>query len=143
MVSAAVLAKERGMVVEEATRTQDGAFESYVRLTVRTDQYDRSVAGTVFSDGRPRIIQVRDIDMEFELAPHMLFVRNTDKPGFIGRFGTVLGEAGVNIATLNLGRDKPGGDAICMVAVDEPVSDEVLERVRKLPQVVRVNRLKF
>ncbi|MGE5512164.1 MAG: phosphoglycerate dehydrogenase [Bacteroidota bacterium] len=143
MVSAAVLAKERGMVVEESTRTQDGAFESYVRLTVRTDQYDRSVAGTVFSDGRPRIIQVRDIDMEFELAPHMLFVRNTDKPGFIGRFGTVLGEAGVNIATLNLGRDKPGGDAICMVAVDEPVSDEVLERVRKLPQVVRVNRLRF
>lgn len=143
MVSAVLLARERGVVVEETTRTQDGAFESYVRLTVRTDQYDRSVAGTVFSDGRPRIIQVRDIGMEFELAPHMLFVRNADKPGFIGRFGTVLGEAGVNIATLNLGRDKPGGDAICMVAVDEPVSDEVLAKVRALPQVVRVNRLKF
>jgi D-3-phosphoglycerate dehydrogenase len=143
MVSATLLAKERGIVVEETTRTQDGAFESYVRLTLRTDQYDRSVAGTVFSDGRPRIIQVRDIDMEFELAPHMLFVRNSDKPGFIGRFGTVLGEAGVNIATLNLGRDKPGGDAICMVAVDEPVGDDVLDRVRALPQVVRVNRLKF
>jgi D-3-phosphoglycerate dehydrogenase len=73
----------------------------------------------------------------------MLFIRNADKPGFIGRFGTVMGEAGVNIATLNLGRDKPGGDAICMVAVDEPVPEEVLARIRALPQVVRVTRLEF
>ncbi|HEU4381026.1 MAG TPA: phosphoglycerate dehydrogenase [Hyphomicrobiaceae bacterium] len=143
MVSAALNAKERGIRLEEVTRGQDGAFESYIKLTVRTDEYDRSLAGTVFSDGRPRIIQVRDIGMEFELAPHMLFVRNADKPGFIGRFGMVMGEAQVNIATLNLGRDKPGGDAICIVAVDEPVSDEVMAKVRALPQVVRVNRLAF
>ena len=69
MVSAAINAKERGMRLEEVTRGQEGAFESYIKLTVKTDEYDRSVAGTVFSDGRPRIIQVRDIDMEFELAP--------------------------------------------------------------------------
>jgi D-3-phosphoglycerate dehydrogenase len=143
MISAASNAKERGIRLEEVTRGRDGAFGSYVRLTVSTDAYERSLAGTVFSDGRPRIIQVRNIDMEFELAPHMLFVRNADKPGFIGRFGTVMGEAGVNIATLNLGRDKPGGDAICVVAVDEPVSEDVLRKVRQLPQVVRVNRLEF
>ena len=143
MVSAAVSARERGMRLEELTRGQEGAFESYIRLTVQTEKYDRSVAGTVFSDGRPRIIQVRDIDMEFELAPHMLFIRNADKPGFIGRFGMVMGEAGVNIATFNLGRDKPGGDAICMVAVDEPVAEEVLAKIRALPQVVRVKPLEF
>ena len=143
MVSAAISARERGMQVEEVTRGQDGAFESYIRFTVRTDKYERSVAGTVFSDGRPRVIQVRDIDMEFELAQRMLFIRNEDKPGFIGRFGTLMGEAGLNIATLNLGRDKPGGDAICMVAIDEPASDEVLARIRALPHVVRVNRLEF
>jgi D-3-phosphoglycerate dehydrogenase len=97
----------------------------------------------VFSDGRPRIIQVRDIDMEFEVAPRMLFIRNADKPGFIGKFGMLMGEAGLNIATLNLGRDKPGGEAICMVAIDEPVSDEVIAKVRELPQVKRVNRLEF
>jgi D-3-phosphoglycerate dehydrogenase len=143
MVSAAIMARERGMRLEEVTRGQDGAFESYIRLTVKTSAYERSVAGTVFSDGRPRIIQVRNIDMEFELAPHMLFVRNADKPGFIGHFGTVLGDARVNIATLNLGREKPGGDAICIVAVDEPVSEAVLAAVRALPQVVRANRLAF
>jgi D-3-phosphoglycerate dehydrogenase len=143
MVSAAASARERGIKLEETTRSQEGAFGSYIRLTVLTDQYDRSVAGTVFSDGRPRIIQVRNIDMEFELAPRMLFIRNADKPGFIGKFGMLMGEAGLNIATLNLGRDKPGGDAICMVAVDERVSDEVLEKIMALPQVVRVNRLEF
>ena len=143
MVSAAASARERGMRLEETTRGQEGAFESYMKLTVKTDEYERSVAGTVFSDGRPRIIQVRDIDMEFEVAPRMLFVRNADKPGFIGRFGMLMGEAGLNIATLNLGRDRPGGEAICMVAIDEPVTDEVLAKVRALPQVKRVNRLEF
>ena len=143
MVSAGANARERCMQIEEVTRGQQGALESYIRLTVRTPEYDRSVAGTVFSDGRPRIIQVRDIDMEFEIAPRMLFIRNQDKPGFIGKFGMLMGEAGLNIATLNLGRDKPGGEAICIVAVDEPVSDEVIAKVRALPQVKRVNRLEF
>ena len=143
MVSAAANAKDRGIVVEEVTRGQEGAFESYIKLTVRTDRYDRSVAGAVFSDGRPRIVQVRDINMEFELAPHMLFIRNADKPGFIGHFGTLMGEADVNIATLNLGRDRPGGDAICMVALDEPVTDAILSKIRALPNVVRAHRLAF
>jgi D-3-phosphoglycerate dehydrogenase len=143
MVSAAAVAKERGIQVEETTKGQDGTYESYIKLTVVAEKFERSVAGTVFSDGRPRIIQVRDINMEFEVTPHMLFVRNSDKPGFIGKFGMVMGEAGVNIATLNLGRDKPGGDAICLVSTDEAVAESVLAKVKALPMVLRVNRLQF
>jgi D-3-phosphoglycerate dehydrogenase len=143
MVSAVSLAEQRGIRIETTTRGQDGTYESYVKLTVKTEQYDRSVGGTVFSDGRPRFIQVRDIDMEFELSPHMLFVRNADKPGFIGRFGVLMGEAEVNIATFNLGRDKPGGNAICLVALDEPIPDAVLSKVNALPQVIRARRLAF
>ena len=143
MVSAVSLAEERGVRIETTTFGQAGAYESYIKLTVKSDAYDRAVGGTVFADGRARFIQVRDINMEFELTPHMLFIRNDDKPGFIGRFGNVMGEAGVNIATLNLGRDKPGGDAICLVSVDEPISDAVLSQVKALPQVIRANRLKF
>ncbi|HKZ96389.1 MAG TPA: phosphoglycerate dehydrogenase [Hyphomicrobiaceae bacterium] len=143
MVSAPVLAKERGILIEEVSRGKAGMFESSLRLTVRMPQHERSLAGTLGAGGRPRIIEVRDIPMDFELAPHMLFVRNLDKPGFIGRIGTLLGEAGVNIATFNLGREKAGGDAICMVAVDEPVSDLVLAEVRALPHVVRACRLAF
>ena len=77
-------------MIEETTRGQEGAFGSTIRLTVVTDEYERSLAGTIFSGNRPRIIQVRDIDMDFEVTPHMLFIRNSDKPGFIGQLGTVL-----------------------------------------------------
>ncbi|MCY3211663.1 ACT domain-containing protein, partial [Acinetobacter baumannii] len=81
------------------------------------------------------------INMDAEFAPHMVFVRNADKAGFIGSFGMVLGKAGVNVATFNLGRDKPGGDAICLVAVDEPVSDSLLREIETIPQVKRARRL--
>lgn len=143
MVSAPAMARERGLVVEEVKRGEEGAYQTYVRLIVETERGERSVAGTVFSDGRPRIIQIKGIGLEAELSPHMLYITNQDKPGFIGRFGTLMGEAGVNIATLNLGRDKPGGDAICLVALDEPVSDEILAKVRALPMVKRAHRLSF
>ncbi|MDX2258753.1 MAG: phosphoglycerate dehydrogenase [Hyphomicrobiaceae bacterium] len=144
MVAAGAIAKERGILIEEMNSSGGGgAYESLVKLTVKTDTYERSLAGTVFSDGRPRIVQVRDIDMDFALAPHMMFVRNQDKPGFIGQFGMVMGSAGVNIATFNLGRVAPGGDAIAIVALDAPVSDEVLSKVAALPQVVRARRLAF
>ncbi len=143
MVSAAAMARERGIAVEEVLCADHGVYESYVKLTVKTATYERSVAGTVFSNGRPRIIQVRDIDMDFEVTPHMLFIRNQDRPGFIGQFGTLMGTAGVNIATFNLGRHRPGGDAIAVVAVDEQVSDGVLAKLEALEQVVRVRRLRF
>ena len=81
--------------------------------------------------------------MDAEFAPSMIYVTNEDKPGFIGRFAGLLGDAGVNIATLSLGRDRPGGDAICLVAVDEPVPDDVLAKVKALPMVTRANRLEF
>jgi len=143
MVSAPAMARERGLVVEEVKRSEDGAYQTYVRLVVETERGERSIAGTVFSDGRPRIIQIKGIGMEAELGPHMLYITNQDKPGFIGKFGSLMGEAGVNIATLSLGRDKPGGDAICLVAVDEPLPDEILAKVRALPMVTRANRLAF
>lgn len=143
MVSAGVIAKERGITVEETRCDAHSVYESYVRLTVRTDEYTRSVAGTVFADGRPRIIQVRNINMDFELTPHMMFVRNGDKPGFIGSFGQLMGDHDVNIATFNLGREKPGGDAITVVSLDAPIDDNVLKKAAALPHVVRVKRLEF
>ena len=143
MVSAGVIAKDRGIAVEELRCEDHSGYDSYIRLTVRTDDYSRAVAGTVFSDGRPRIIQVRDINMDFEVTPHMMFVRNADKPGFIGAFGQLMGDQGVNIATFNLGREKPGGDAITVVALDGEIGDEILQKVCELPHVVRARRLAF
>jgi D-3-phosphoglycerate dehydrogenase len=143
MVNATMIAKEKGIVVEELTREVAGNLESVIRIVVEAQDMPRHASGTVFHDGKPRIIEIRDIQVDAEFAPHMLYVRNADKPGFIGQFGSVLGEAGVNVATFNLGRDKPGGDAICYVAVDEAISDALLARIHEIPMVKRARRLKF
>ncbi|MGV8840736.1 MAG: phosphoglycerate dehydrogenase [Bauldia sp.] len=143
MVSAPTMAKERGIKVEEVRRGQEGAYEGYIRLTITTERQERSVAGTVFSGGRPRIIQIKGINMEAELGPRMLYVTNRDRPGFIGRLGTALGAGGVNIATFNLGRQAAGEDAISLIEVDQPISDEVLASIQAVEGVVVAKRLEF
>jgi D-3-phosphoglycerate dehydrogenase / 2-oxoglutarate reductase len=143
MVSAPVAARERGMKVDEVRQTARGVYDSYVRLTVKTAEMERSVAGTVFSDGKPRIIQIKGINMEAEFGPHMLYVTNEDKPGFIGALGTLMGDAGINIATFHLGRDAPGGSAIALIEVDGQVPTRVLNKLQALPQVRQARALVF
>jgi D-3-phosphoglycerate dehydrogenase len=143
MVNAPVIAKERGIRVSEIRCDQQGAYEGYIKLTLTTPQQSRSVAGTVFSDGRPRLIQVKGIDVNGEFAPHMLYVTNEDKPGMIGRLGTLLGNAGVNIASFALGRVSPGSDAIALVEIDSPVAPAVLAEIAQLPMVKQARALSF
>ncbi|HEY7764952.1 MAG TPA: phosphoglycerate dehydrogenase [Aestuariivirgaceae bacterium] len=143
MVSAPVVARERGLRVDETRQTSRGIYDSYVRLTVKSDGFERSVAGTVFSDGKPRIIQIKGINMEAEFGQHMLYVTNADKPGFIGALGMVLGNAGVNIASFHLGRQERGGDAIALVEIDEPIAGPVLAKVQALPHVRQAKPLMF
>ena len=81
--------------------------------------------------------------MEAELGKHMLYITNEDKPGFIGRLGTLLGNAKVNIATFNLGRLQEGGDAIALIEIDGAVNEEVLQEIRALPLVKQVKPLEF
>ncbi|MBV8979021.1 MAG: phosphoglycerate dehydrogenase [Alphaproteobacteria bacterium] len=144
MVSARAAAQQRGIQVGEMTRGRAGIYDAYIKLSAAlVDGSTRRAAGTVFSDGRPRIIQIRDINMEAEFAPHLLYVINEDKPGMIGRLGTLLGEAQINIANFNLGRAAPGGDAIALVQVDSAVPHEVLARIRALPSVKQATLLEF
>jgi D-3-phosphoglycerate dehydrogenase len=143
MVNAPLVAKERGIRVSEVRRDREGAYEGYIKLTVTTPELTRNVAGTVFSNGRPRLIQIKNINMDAEFTPHMLYITNEDKPGFIGRLGTLLGNAGVNIANFNLGRAERAGEAIALVAVDETVADDVLGEIRKLPPVKLAKALVF
>jgi len=143
MVNAPVLARERGIDVAETVHDRPSEYQTLVRVTVTTDQQTRSVSGTLFAGSRPRIVEVKGIKVEADFARHMLYVTNQDKPGFIGRFGATLAGAGINIATFHLGRAEAGGDAICMVAVDEPVPEDVLAMVRTLPLVVQATSLSF
>ena len=143
VVSAPAFAKERDIVVDEITRAAESDYESLVTLTVVTDKQERSISGTVFTDGKPRIIAIKDIKVDAEFAPAMIYVTNEDKPGFIGRFATTLGDAGINIATFALGRDQEGGSAIALVEVDGDVPQPVLDRIQVLPGVKAAKVVRF
>jgi D-3-phosphoglycerate dehydrogenase len=140
MVNAPVIARERGIEVAEVKHERDSDYTSMIRLSVTTDKYTRSVTGTLFGGRHPRIVEIKGIEIEAEFAPHMLYITNDDKPGFIGRLGTLLGENKVNIATFHLGRDKPGGSAIALVQVDQPLSPELTAKIAALESGCRPRR---
>ena len=143
VVSAPSVAKERGIVVEETTSGAAADYDSLITITVVTDKQERSVSGTVLADGRPRIVNIKGLKVDAEFAPSMIYVSNEDKPGFIGRFASVLGDAGVNIATFALGRDAPGGSAIALVAIDGPAPETVLAGIQSIPGVKQAKPLRF
>jgi D-3-phosphoglycerate dehydrogenase len=103
MVSAPVVAEERGIKVSTTTQSKSGVFDGYIKVTVVTDLRERSVGGTVFSDGKPRFIQIKGINLDAEIGEHMLYTTNDDVPGIIGALGQTMGENGVNIANFAVG----------------------------------------
>src|SRR5580700_9237314 len=143
VVSAPAVAAQRGIVIEEMTRAADGDYESFITLTVETAQQTRAIGGTVFHDGKPRILSIKGIKVDAEFTPSMIYVTNEDKPGFIGRFAGLLGDAGVNIATFALGRDEPGGSAIALVSIDGTPPPDVVAKVSKIDGVRQVAALRF
>jgi D-3-phosphoglycerate dehydrogenase / 2-oxoglutarate reductase len=142
MINAPVICRERDIRVSETRVPSVANYQSLIRVTVVSERHKRSIAGTLFGD-KPRIVEIEGIAMDAELGAHMLFVRNQDKPGFIGNLGRTMGEAGINIATLHLGRSAPGEDAICLVQVEQELSDDILECVRAIPHVVQARSLRF
>jgi len=143
MVSAPVVAKDRGIAVETVNREQQGAYDNLIRLVVSTERQERSIAGTVYSGKAPRIVEIKGITLEAELTPNMLYVTNEDKPGFIGRLGTLLGQLGINIANFNLGRVEQGKDAIALVSVDGELTEDQLGQVAGIEGVKQAKRLHF
>src|SRR5262249_16065153 len=136
MVNAPVIAREHGIKVTEVKRAQEGVFETYIRLIATTGKRSLSIAGTLYSGNRPRIIQLNGIDLDATWGPNMLYVTNADKPGHIGALGSTLGEAGVNIAAFALGRTAPGKDAVALLEVDLPIEEDVIKLVKALPHVI-------
>jgi len=143
VVSAPVIAKERGMIIEETTRQVAGDYDSLITVTLVTERQTRHISGTVFADGRPRIVNIKGIRMDAEFAPSMVYITNLDKPGFIGSFSGTLGEANINIATFHVGRESPGGNAIALIEIDGDLPENVMARVRALPQVQSARALHF
>ncbi len=143
MVNAPFLAKERGLDVREVRHDREGVYHTLVRVTVATSQGDRSVAGTLFGNTQPRLVEIFGINIEADLDGHMLYIVNEDAPGFIGSVGTLLGKAGLNIGTFHLGRRSAGGEAVLLLSMDEAIPESVLQEACKLPGVRVVKALKF
>ena len=143
MVSAPIMAKERGVILSEIKRDKSGVFDGYIKLTVKTATKTRAIAGTCFSDGKPRFIQIKGINLEAEVGEHMLYTTNQDAPGIIGLLGTVLGKSDVNIANFQLGRNRAGGDAIALLYLDAPIPEGVLAELRSNPKIDSAKPLHF
>ena len=143
MVNAPAIAKERDIQVVESTNSECKDYHTLVRLSVKTEHQTRTVSGTLFGGDKPRIVEFNGVPIEAEISKDMLFIRNQDKPGFIGALGSALGQAGINIASFHLGRAEPGKDALALLQTDQTVDAATLEAVRALPHVTQAMALRF
>ncbi|MCB1335190.1 MAG: phosphoglycerate dehydrogenase [Roseivivax sp.] len=143
MVSAPVVAKERGIQISTTNQDKSGAFDGYIKVTVVTAERERSIAGTVFSDGKPRFIQIKGINIDAEIGAHMIYTTNEDVPGIIGTLGQTMGKHGVNIANFTLGRKEAKGEAIALLYVDEPVDQAIVDELKATGLFKQVKPLEF
>ena len=143
MVNAPVFARDHGIDVAETVHDRDSEYQTLIRISVTTDDQTRTVSGTLFGDHQPRLVEVKGIKVEADFGRQMLYVTNQDKPGFIAKCGAILADAGINIATFHLGRSKAGGDAVCLISVDEKLPEPTLSTIRALPLVMQATQLSF
>ncbi|MEP2533094.1 phosphoglycerate dehydrogenase [Shimia sp.] len=143
MVSAPVIAKERGIQISTTNQDKTGTFDGYIKVTIVTNERERSIAGTVFSDGKPRFIQIKGINIDAEIGAHMLYTTNEDTPGIIGALGQTMGENGVNIANFTLGRADVGGEAIALLYVDDVVPAPIVDKLCDTGMFRQVKPLAF
>ncbi len=143
MVSAPIIAKDRGIKISTTTQDKSGIFDAYIKVTVETETMKRSVAGTVFSDNKPRFIQIKDINIDAEVGQHMLYTTNTDTPGIIGILGNAMADNGVNIANFTLGRSEAGGEAIALLYLDTPITEKIRKNVLQTGVFNQVSALEF
>ncbi|SFD88521.1 D-3-phosphoglycerate dehydrogenase [Sulfitobacter brevis] len=143
MVSAPVVAREKGIQISTTNQDKSGVFDGYIKVTVVTEKRERSIAGTVFSDGKPRFIQIKGITIDAEIGEHMLYTTNEDVPGIIGTLGQTMGENGVNIANFTLGRSAAKGEAIALLYVDDEVPAPVIKKLHDTGMFRQIKPLQF
>lgn len=148
IVNASTLAKSTGISVSSVVHDRPCDYQTLLRVTVYYSKEDsttgeRTIAGTLVAGSMPRIVELQGIPVESDFPEQMLYIRNFDKPGFIGDLGSLCGGRGINIATFHLGRRSNGGEAVCLLEIDDQADDEFLAAVKALPQVVRADRLHF
>lgn len=142
-INAKSLSKERGIKILELKSEKEEDFTNLISVEVSVEGKNHKVAGTLFTNSEPRIVDVNGLYVETIPQGYMLFLENWDKPGVIGNLGTLLGKNGVNIAGMTFGRDKPGGKAVSALNIDSPVSEDILNQIRKLDNILSVKLVKL
>jgi D-3-phosphoglycerate dehydrogenase len=137
------VARERGIQLSTTRQDKSGVFDAYIKVTMVTDRRERSVAGTCFSDGKPRFIQIKGINIDAEIGAHMLYTTNEDVPGIIGLLGMTMGKNNVNIANFTLGRSGPGKDAIALLYLDQRIDPRVVQTLEGTGMFQQVKPLQF
>ena len=132
MVNAAALARERGVEVTEVNSASAEDYTSLITVEGKVGSKTYSVSGTLFANGQPRIVRIDGLDIDVAPQGPILIIRNDDKPGAISHITTVLATRGINIARMAVGRDEPGGKAITVLNIDEPIKDAVIREIKEL-----------
>ena len=142
-VNAPVVARERGIKIVESKSSRPSDFASSITVTVKTKDKQLEVEGAIFGSNNPRIVKVNNFYLEAVPEGYILVLHNRDVPGVVGAVGTLLGQKGINIAGMELGREKVGGMAISFIHVDDAVPKETLEALRRLPHIVTAQLVKL
>jgi D-3-phosphoglycerate dehydrogenase len=135
LVNAEVVAKERGIRISETVTGETRGFKNLIELTIQTDKGEETIAGSVFSRSRIRIVGIGGYTMDLDPTGHLIISKHLDRPGVIGRAATTLGRIDVNIAGMQVGRIRPGEEAIMVLNVDSDVPPEAIEEIRKHPGI--------
>jgi len=130
------LAKERGIRLRESKSLQEGEFVNLIQLEIKTDKETKTICGTLSGNKQPRIVKIDEYYVELSPVGEMVFIQNWDKPGLVGSLGTLLGKLKINIAAMTFGRDRPDGKAINVLNVDSVITPDILEKIRKLENIL-------
>ncbi len=141
-INALDVARERGIEVSEIQSNQKGEFVNLLNVEITTDKETFTVWGTLSANQQPRIVRVNNVYVETNPNGYMLFINNNDKPGIVGGVGTILAENNINIASITLGREAAGKLAISVVNVDSEVVHAVIEKIKKMPNILFVKLIK-
>ena len=142
-INSSAVASSRGIDLSTIKHERRCDYETLIKISIEHEKGERTISGTLIAGNKPRIINIQGIPIESDFPKNALYLRNYDKPGFIGELGNTLGKQNINIASFHLGRRNIGGEAIALVEVDEKVSKKIISQLRSLPQVARVNTINF
>ncbi|MFP4467137.1 MAG: phosphoglycerate dehydrogenase [Candidatus Goldiibacteriota bacterium] len=140
-VNAELLAKERGIEIVQKTTDVKSDFPNLISVTIETDKEKRKVFGILSVNKEVRIVKIDNFEMEIKPEKHMIVYKNVDKPGIVGRVGTILGEKNVNIASFDVGRSKEEKVAMGVLSVDSDIPEDVIESIKNVADVIEIKSI--